>query len=37
MYGNYQVPAHLKDFIKRGYIYASGGFLDREGNVLNHN
>ena len=36
MYGNYEVPDHLKDFIKRGYIYASGGFLDREGNVIHH-
>ena len=33
MYGNYPVPDHLKDFIKKGYIYASGGFLDNEGNV----
>jgi len=35
MYGNYQVPDHLKNFIKKSYIYASGGFLDREGNVVN--
>lgn len=34
MYGNYQVPDHLKNFIKKGYIYASGGFLDKEGNVV---
>jgi len=34
MYGNYQVSDHLRNFIKRGYIYASGGFLDREGNVV---
>jgi len=34
MYGNYQVPDHLKVFIKKGYIYASGGFLDREGNEV---
>jgi 3-hydroxyacyl-[acyl-carrier-protein] dehydratase len=33
MYGNYRVPDHLRDFIKKGYIYCSGGFLDREGNV----
>jgi len=35
MYGNYQVPDHLKEFIKRGYVYASGGFLDKEGKVTN--
>ncbi|NOQ87012.1 MAG: hypothetical protein GQ554_09060, partial [Deltaproteobacteria bacterium] len=33
MYGNYQVPDHLKGFVKKGYVYASGGFLDRDGNV----
>lgn len=33
MYGNYQVPDHLKAFIKKGYVYASGGFLDRDGKV----
>ena len=34
MYGNNPVPDHLKDFIKKSYIYVSGGFLDREGNVI---
>jgi len=33
MYGNSPVPDHLRDFIKKSYIYVSGGFLDREGNV----
>jgi 3-hydroxyacyl-[acyl-carrier-protein] dehydratase len=36
MYGNYQVPDHLKNFVRKGYIYTSGGFLDREGNIVDH-
>jgi 3-hydroxyacyl-[acyl-carrier-protein] dehydratase len=35
MWGNYQVPDHLRDFIKKGYIYTSGGYLNREGDVIN--
>jgi 3-hydroxyacyl-[acyl-carrier-protein] dehydratase len=34
MWGHYQVPDHLREFIKKGYIYASGGLLDREGHVV---
>ena len=34
MYGNSPVPDHLMDFIKTGYIYRSGGLLDREGNLI---
>jgi 3-hydroxyacyl-[acyl-carrier-protein] dehydratase len=34
MYGNSPVPDQLKDFIKTGYIYRSGGLLDREGNFI---
>jgi 3-hydroxyacyl-[acyl-carrier-protein] dehydratase len=34
MYGNYKVPDHLRGFIKKDYIYTSGGLLDREGNVI---
>jgi len=34
MSGLYQVPDHLKGLVKKGYIYASGGLLDREGNVV---
>ena len=34
MYGNSPVPDHLRDFIKTGYIYRSGGLLDKEGNLI---
>lgn len=34
MYGNSPVPDHLRDFIKKGYIYLSGGLLDRAGNLI---
>lgn len=34
MYGNSPVPDHLRDFIKKGYIYLSGGLLDSAGNIV---
>lgn len=35
MYGNSPVPDHLREFIKKSYIYVSGGFLDRDGTIIN--
>ena len=35
MYGNGIISDAHRDFIKKSFIYLSGGFLDREGNLTN--